>query len=325
MKRVSQKEIAKALNLSEVTVSRALRNHPDLAKDTRERILQKAKELGFFNQKKSQKVLDFKRLGVLLYNKDPEKDRNQFWLPQAEIPRRILAGIQEEAYKRQIELVFEMPKSDDEVPLMVKNRTVGGILLMGRYSPTVPNHLKETPAVAVSNYIANNNLPRVVVDNFRGAQTTTEHLISLGHKRILFFGDEGGGWSEIHRQREKGYQFAMLTHGLKPESFYCPYRTPEPFADLILEHTAIVASNDGVAFTVQEIFRKNNRKPCAVTGFDGDFISKDRKLTTYEPNWPLLGALAVDLVTQSPEKMLHSNIEILIPGTLIVRDSSIKI
>jgi len=41
------KDIAKDLNLSVVTISKVLRNHPDIGKETRQRVLQRMKELNY--------------------------------------------------------------------------------------------------------------------------------------------------------------------------------------------------------------------------------------------------------------------------------------
>lgn len=321
---IAQKEIAKALGVSAVTVSRALRGHPDLAKGTRERILQKAQELGYPPLKErggSSKMV--KRVGVLLYERESDADQI-FWGAVGELPRRIIAGIQKEAQKNHFEFVFEIvPPST--VPLMIRNRAVGGVIVMGRYSSETLELLRSIPAISVSNYIQTDWMPRIVTDNLRGMSQVTEHLISLGHKKILFLGNDEGSWTELHRERERGYRLAMAQHGLAPEIAYCPVWDVEAQADLLLRQTAIAASTDSLVLPLQDFLRKRGKvlpRDCSLAGFDGNFQSGDRGITTYAPDWNLMGKIAADYILSRAENVQGTGIEIVVPGRLIVRDSS---
>jgi LacI family transcriptional regulator len=323
---IAQKEIAKALGVSAVTVSRALRNHPDLAEETRERILQKARDLGYGRHKAPRGQSMIRRLGVLLYETELD-EKDQFWFSESEIPRRILASLQKEAYKKQIETIFESSRVE-EVPLMIRNRTVDAAIIMGRYEPEALSHLRNIPAVSVSSYVANDWLARVVVDNFRGMQIVTEHMISLGHKRILFLGGEKGGSSELHRERERGYSFAMHSHGLDPESIYCSgWRLEQIEADRLIETrllnaTAIACSSDPLAYLALTIFQQAGKsipQDCSLASFDGNSDSEARGLTTYTPDWALLGRVAVDFVSSSAQNLLGNGMELVVPGRLVVR------
>ena len=66
---INQQQIADALGLSIITVSRALRDHPDLAGATKVRVLQKARELGYAKTKTRPAATTGapRRAGILLY------------------------------------------------------------------------------------------------------------------------------------------------------------------------------------------------------------------------------------------------------------------
>jgi LacI family transcriptional regulator len=320
---IAQKEIAKALGVSAVTVSRALRNHPDLAKETRERILQKARDLGYARLKVASSPTAIRRLGVLMYETGLAEE-DQFWVSESEIPRRILAAMQKEAYKKQIETIFESARAD-QTPLMIQNQTVDAAVIMGRYEPRVLTQLQKLPAVSVSSFVANDWLPRVVVDNFRGMQAVTEYMLSLGHQRILFFGAEKDGWTELHRERERGYAFAMQAHKLEPQTLYCNGWNIEPVEAQLLAATAIVCSSDPLAFSVQNLFRKKGKlipQDCSLASFDGNHDSPERGLTTYTPDWALLGRATVDFISSFAQNLWGNGLELVIPGQLVVRTSA---
>lgn len=320
---VAQKEIAKSLGISAGTVSRALKNHPDLSKETRDRILSKARELGYFRAKDTEEKPALKRLGVLLYGTNVEKERD-FWLSEAEIPRRIMSAVQSEAQRNHIETIIELPNTESEAPMMIRNHTVDGVLLMGRYTQKALDYLHDIPALSVSNFITNDWLPRLVVDNFRGMYQVTEYLISLGHRKILFVGNEHGGLTELYREREKGYRLAMQAHRLEPDVIY--WEQPE-CREKTLTQTAIAASCDAIATCIREVFKNSGKtipEQCSIAGFDGDVRAEQWDLTTYEMNWALLGKLAVDFLVHYPKNMRSSGVEIVIPGRLVIRGSTMS-
>lgn len=324
---IAQKEIAKALGVSAVTVSRALRNHPDLSPETRERIIQKARELGYPYQKSKVGARVVKRLGVLLYEKDLERDR-QYWTSAAEIPRRILAGIQFGARANHVEAVHEAPLTEEELPFMIQNRTVEGVLLLGRYGESALRHLKQIPAISVSNYINNDWLPRVVAANFRGMLQATEYMISQGHRDILFVGGAEGSPTELHSERERGYRQAMISHELKPQVLHCPGCSIAPFHDFLLKQTAIVASYDAFVYGLRNLFLSHGKvlpRDCSMVGFDGNFSNAEQNITSYEPDWDLMGRMAVDLLVRGLDTLPASGVEVVIPGRLVVRGSVARV
>ena len=101
--RINQAKIARDLGLSVITVSRALRNHPDLAEATKKRILDKARELGYTRLRAAKGPDVSRRVGVLFYGDKEQSD------PMASgVTRQILLGLHQEFKKLNVETIVEM-------------------------------------------------------------------------------------------------------------------------------------------------------------------------------------------------------------------------
>ena len=182
---ITQKQIAQELGVSIITVSRALRRHPDLADETRERILEKAMELGYSKAiRLTAKEVETRRIGVVPYQ---GSGANLF---ESELHQRIFRALEKECQKRQVEIVLEFHRNG-EIPLCVKNRTVDAVCLLGRYSPESIQFAQHIPTLAVSSFASGAKIPRVVADNLAGMAEITGHLIGLGHRKILFLSPKG--------------------------------------------------------------------------------------------------------------------------------------
>jgi LacI family transcriptional regulator len=319
----AQKEIAQALGVSVMTVSRALRNHPDMAAATREQILRKAAELGYLGTGGRNGVSAPTRIGILAY----ERDKHSFhW--NTGVARQIFAAIQKECKRHGVETLVESVLPG-EIPLSVKNRTVDRAFIFGRYTPEAIGHLGKMSCLAVSSYIACESLPRIVADNEGGIIAVTEHLIRLGHRKILFFGLEESSTTELYRAREAGYVTAMHRHGLPPRVRLSENVESEiaPLMEDISEATAVVCATDNQALLLDRHLRKlgwDLPKQCSITGFD-NADSESGQLTTYAPNWELMGKLSVELLLLSVESLAAESVRIVVPGKLIERDSTLAI
>ncbi|WP_043583606.1 LacI family DNA-binding transcriptional regulator [Geminisphaera colitermitum] len=334
--KVNQQQIAKALNLSVITVSRALRDHPDLAADTKIRILQKARELGYTKfQARTQMMGNtgiFRetsgsngnghpaRVGILLYESD---EAHQVDLLRSDVRRSIFLALQKECQRREVETMIETPAAGD-IPLLVKNRTVSGVFLFGRYTEAAARLLGDTPALAVSSFISCGGLPRIVADNAGGMREATEYLIGMGHKKILFVGSADSR-TQIFRERADGYVVAMHRAGLVSEVYFTPEAKEVP-NDLLRRFTAIACSSDSMAYTLQnQMFARGWKLPdeCSMVAFD-NLLAQDRslKVTSYGPDWDLMGRLAAGLLLARPLDLQGNNVVVTVPGKLHVRGST---
>ncbi|PID81783.1 LacI family transcriptional regulator [bacterium DOLZORAL124_64_63] len=154
---------------------------------------------------------------------------------------------------------------------------------------------------------------RVAVQNYEGARAATEHLLSLGHRRIaLIAGPEGNVDAE---ERHRGFRDSLADAGLDPEAALV---VPGDFSEMagyeaalrILGHqprpSAVFACNDAMAVgLLSAVGRAGKRVPedLAVVGFDNIDIAEylNPALTTVHVDACNLGRHAVDLMLSTIE------------------------
>lgn len=216
MKRqVTIKDIAQKLGISTSTVSRALKDHPDISLKTREAVQELAKLLGY---KPNLIALNLKHsrtntIGVIM----PEVQHYFF--------STILNGIEEVAYKNDFSvMVFQSNESYMREVLntqtMLANR-VDGVLASISKNTHDFSHFKqlidnEIPLVLFDREIESLHADSVIVDDYTGAYQAVNHLLSKGCKRIAFF--SAPQHLLIGKNRLEGYKAALENHNMTFDS-----------------------------------------------------------------------------------------------------------
>ncbi|EIP98994.1 transcriptional regulator [Opitutaceae bacterium TAV1] len=323
---ISQREIARRLGLSVMTVSRALRGHPDLSEATRERIIDEATKLGYSREIAPARAAAevpprARRMGLVAYGPDMSP------LFESETPRRIYLAIQQECQHNGAETLVEFLPQLDETPMLLRKKNVSGIFLFGRYTPDTAARFRDVPTLAVSSYIRDNPLPRIVAQNLRGMREATRHLISLGHRRILYLGLDEGDLTELYRERADGYILAMQAHGLKPVLRFNPGYDFSAHLGDVKKFTAIACATDGVAVAVRrQLLERGLDLPgdCSLVGFDGTTEGRELGLSSYSPDWAMMGKVAADLLLFRPHDIHGKALHVIVPGEFVARSSSVR-
>ncbi len=315
---IRQKEIAEHLGVSIMTVSRALRNHPDLARTTKDRVLRKAAELGYVGAAPAAATAR-RRVGILAYE---DSERPLFG---SQVQQTIFQALQKECRRNKFETVIEVLHRG-EAPLLLKEEPVGALFIFGRYDAETVSHFRDVPALALSSFTTGDPLPSIVADNFGGAREATSHLISQGHRRILFVGEESPH-TEIFRLRGDGYLSAMHAHGLAPELLFLPSGTLAEHVPTLRRYTAVACASDSMAHDLIQGAGAALPVPeaCSVVGFDNLTRDGHKDLTTYAPDWEMMGRLAAELLLFRPHDLHRKNIKVIVPGRMVYRNSVRKI
>jgi len=209
---VRQKEIAKELNLSVGTVSKAFSNYTDINEKTRAKVINAASKMGYEFDTRSKKALSGKSyfVGVLIYGFSDDWQHTTYF-----------AGMSERCAKMNVSLVLhyvnaadcEKILEPDHQPPALREGQLSGLILVNRW----PRHivrklLKELPAVSVVHKIPDVSLDVVGIDDTGGMSMLMDHLYQLGHRRIGFFGRCGEiTWS---RKRFAAYADSLCRLGL---------------------------------------------------------------------------------------------------------------
>lgn len=169
---------------------------------------------------------------------------------------RILAGMGQELGAQGYDLLVGDTMEDGGRHRALRrfldtSRADGIILLDGQVTPADLEALPGAPPLVMAcEWIEGADLPRVVLDNQRGTELATEHLLSLGHRRIAFIG--GPEANVLHRARLKGMIRAL---GHAPAGYAGDFTLPAGARaaeiwraeDPALRPTAIVAFSDELA------------------------------------------------------------------------------
>lgn len=255
----------------------------------------------------------------------------------------ILLGLEREARLSKYAVVFSHFENDPEKQEIALRTALGqrvsGIVLYPVDSDTISPTLVELqenhyPLVLVDRYLRNLDMDYVTSDNFSGGLIATQHLLSLGHKRIGFLNWNEGATSIIHRQA--GYRQALsearieIEPELEWEVEGYPQVDQKTLENRLVQSdrpTAIFAANDQLAIAVMQAARAARiaiPEELALVGFDNLDISAhlDVPLTTVAQPAFDIGRTAWHLLNR---KLISGDIcteKHILPVQLIVRQSS---
>lgn len=271
--RVTIADIAREAGVSVPTVSKVLNGHHEVAPDTRDRIQRLIEKHRYARRSRRQGG----RAGLvdLVF---PELD--SAWDVE------IIRGVEEIAHRARMGTVVSAihgtgPATRDWLDNLSNRRSDGVILAVSDLAPDQIDRILSlgTPVLAIDPTGGTpKDIPSVGATNWTGALTATEHLITLGHRRIAFIG--GPDRLQCSRARADGFRSAMHAADLPvlPElvlagdfSHEAGQRAMTALLDLAEPPTAVFAGNDQQALgACQAIRERGARIPAdvSVIGFD---------------------------------------------------------
>ena len=210
------KDIAKKLNLSESTVSRALADHHRISDETKVKVKKMAEELNYRPNliAKSLKAKSTKTIGLII-----DDITNPFY-PE------IVKGSEEAANKNGLNIIlcnsdYSTEKENDYLNILL-SKCVDGVLMMpaGKKLPII-NLLKEanTPLVFIDVKPSEKiNVSCVYTDQEYGAYIATKYLIEHGHQKIALV--NGPSNFSSCQQFESGYMKALNSYKIPINNEY---------------------------------------------------------------------------------------------------------
>ncbi|MEJ2642077.1 MAG: LacI family DNA-binding transcriptional regulator [Desulfosarcinaceae bacterium] len=206
MAHTTLKDLAKALNLSPSTVSRALRDHPDINPSTKKRVASLADKLDYHPNSIAQSLQTqkTKTIGVIV----PEIKQPFF--------ASVINGIEEFAFAAGYTIIVCQSNETYEREVFytrsLVSLRVAGMLVSLSQSTQSLDHFKmlqrrNVPVVFFDRVSDEIEASKVVVDDHQGAFDLVEHLIKSGYRRIAHLA--GPENLSISRFRLKGYKDAL--------------------------------------------------------------------------------------------------------------------
>ncbi len=332
---VTIKDIAKALGISPSTVSRALKDHPDISAETKKAVNDLAKKLRY---QPNAVALSLKHsrsntIGVII----PEIVHYFF--------SSVISGIEDVAYDAGFTVIIcqSNEKYDREVAnahALLSHR-VDGVLVSVSKETSEFEHIsmfkeRDVPLVFFDRIVPGVDADSVIIDDRKASYDATKHLIDGGKKCIAHFA--GPQNLSIGRERKEGYMDALKEGGIEPDpkliieadSFEKAIKAIDQILNLPNRPDGIFAVNDLTAIGAMQTLQKKGVKipgDIAIVGFsDGRFSGiTEPNLTSVDQHGYEMGTFATQMLlnrilspVQNPgtiTKVLNAN--------LIVRGSSI--
>lgn len=334
--KITQGDIAKKLNLSVTTVSRALQNDPVINPETRADVLNMAAKLNYRPRQSRQ-----------LHTKNDEKRSHQFvcvivkmpieqdaWAPD-EVASGYLAGMSEVCASLNVSLVVHHV-SDDNVydlleeekqPPIFSDSNLMGLILIHYFPHGVVESLNEKfPVVAIVHDIPELKIDLIDMDNHQAIDELVKKLINKGHNKIGFMGHRPQlSWS---RSRLGGYLQALYTSGLKVDDSIIVGEVDEQLViDKLKEGvTAWVCSVDVIGYELcRRLLDRGVKIPqeVSITGFnDVKPLLNCPRLTTIQPPLKEMGVAALHRLMIRVDEPLAQSIKILHRCDLVVGETT---
>lgn len=335
-KEITIYDIAESLNLSSATVSRGLKDHPAIKKETKKRILEKAKELGYRQNLFASNLRRNRTntIGVIVPR------LNSYFMST------VISGIEkvanEAGYNLVISQSLESEKKENVNIKTMFNSRVDGLLVSlaydtdddSNYKPILDKHI---PVIFFDRVFEHPLTTSVVIDNRAAAYTISQHLIEQGCRRIAHI--TANLKRNVYADRLQGYRQALADHNIPyDENLIFINNLSEPACmdavQTILRMDplpdGIFCSNDSCAVVcIRELKKAGIKIPqqIAIGGFNNEPISTviEPNLTTVHYPGQEMGEVAASILIRKLAKPDNADLNrVVLRHHLIVRDSSRK-
>ncbi|MEA2043612.1 MAG: LacI family DNA-binding transcriptional regulator [Bacteroidota bacterium] len=333
---VTIKDLAKILNVSPSTVSRALKDHPDISAETRKKVKALAQEMKYRPNTLARSLRESKShvIGVVI----PQIVHHFF--------SSVISGIESYASELGYSIIFSQSGESEK-----REKNNVDTLLAGRVDGIIISLTKETQDLKHIEKITELGIPlvffdraaegmaadKVIIDDFAAAKIATEHLIENGGTNFLHF--SGPESLDISIRRRDGFLHVLKKHKInsseinviKADNFE---EGKQRMYELIQSGNipdAIFTVNDHTAVGVLNALRNSNfRVPedVLLVGFTNGFISTitSPQISSIEQNGFKIGSKAAELLVNRMEQEIDSGyITEVISSDLIIRGSSQKL
>ncbi|HEY4789175.1 MAG TPA: LacI family DNA-binding transcriptional regulator, partial [Bacteroidales bacterium] len=333
---VSLKDIAAELNVAVSTVSRALKNHPDISPEVRAKVQALAKEWHYSPNPLAMGLLkqQTKTIGVIV----PDLVTHFY--------SSVISGIEQVAKENGYYIIigssYESYEKEKEcIDNLLMSRVEGLIVCLAQdtcdYSHFDKIIENEIPLVFFDRVCLTDKVPAVVNDNREAARQLTVHFFEGGARRIAHIA--GPQNLNISKERLEGYRDGLRECGFAPDDEVIEYTNLSPDEATMATHKllnreirpdAILSVNDTVAFAaMKEIKRQGLKIPddVALVGFTDEFHATvvDPPLTSImHPTFEMGQEAARLLLRQSKYGEKPVAAQMVMKTKMVVRDSSVK-
>ncbi|WP_134685991.1 LacI family DNA-binding transcriptional regulator [Brevibacillus migulae] len=333
---VTIKDVARIAGVSPSTVSRVLSNHPKISPATVRKVREAMVELGYHPNIMAKSLVSksTQTIGLVL-PRSVEEFLNPFF---SEVMRGIFAFANQAQYDVLMSAANSRQEELEAMNRMILGRRVDGIIMMAprKKDPVIEQLLQhDFPFVLLGRSLEHEDLLCVNNDNIKAAFDATNHLISLGHKRIGFV--SGSPDMVVTEDRLEGYRQALVGASL-------PYRKDWIIGEEMLQAggfhalslmltqperpTAFVVIDDVIAFGfIRQLYEAGFKVPddVSIVSFNNIMLTElsNPPISTVDIGIYHLGYMTAQLLIRkiSGEPIVQN--QLVLPHRLVVRGSSL--
>lgn len=329
---ITIKKIASDLNLAVSTVSKALNDSHEISQETKQRILEYAREHNFNPNPYAGSIKNKKTRNVAVIV--PEVADSFF--------SNAINGIdmiaQSKGYHVLVYLTHESPEREESILQELSFGRVDGILIStssgsGRSTQQHEMLAKSIPLIFFDRVIDSVNTAKVLTDDFQSACIATQHLISNGCKKIIFLSLTED--LSIITQRKDGFSKAIMDAALGiPYVVVCDnneeksYQAIKEALRADTEIDGIICAVEKLAITAYAVCNDLNVtipdrvKVIAFSNLQIASLMAPSLTTVMQPAFDMGKAAATLLFSSLEKKIDISKQRVVIPSLLVVRNSS---
>lgn len=334
-KHTSLKDLARILGVSVPTVSRALKDSPEISRDLCDRAKQLAKEM---NYRPNPFAMSLRKntprtIGVIV----PDLVTHFF--------SSILSGIENTAVANGYFVIITTSHESYEhekrnIENLVNMRVEGIIACLSQETTDYAHWAAlsdiNMPLILFDRVCLTERFPTVVANGAESAQAATQHLLDTGSKRVAFIG--GANHLDIVRRRKHGYLEALRINKIpiETELVVCRKidyeegkRATESLLSLPNPPDAILAMNDTLAFAAMEVIKNHGLRipeDMALIGYTDERHANyvEPKLSAVCHQTYRMGETACQLLINRLQGDVTVH-QVVISTSLQIRDSSMKV
>lgn len=326
------KDVAKLAGVSISTVSRVMNDSKPVSPESRRKVEDAIEKLDFKRNELARSLV-MKRsnlIGVLV------KDLGIPYMTQ------IVRGVEEVGRMYKYDMLLNSSYGDAEqekviVDFMLRKQAEAIIMITENANPEVIVKLKENKnSFILLDRFYNGSFNTVTIDYENAAYKMTSHLITKGHKNILFVLDNSN--NEINNAKKRGYKKAMDENNLDEIIFQSVgsglsdgFATGKQIMNLYKDKvTAIFAGSDRLALGIMNYCQTQGisiPRDLSVAGFGDSEFAKDftpALTTVYEPYYDI-GAVAMRRVIKDLKEEEEIDKNVLLPVQILERDSIMEL
>ncbi len=330
---VTIQDVARHLNLAPSTVSKVLNDYPHVSPETRTRVLEMARELGYYPSAAARELRRRRTNRIGFSYGYTTTDIGEF---ASQLVNGAVAAAEKAGYNV---LLYPLTGNQREkLARICQTREVEGLLLMGGKHLTESIDLLQNgqiPFVVLNRQLDQPDVPFVSANYRQATIEATRHLIDLGHERIAFMGQPD--LEKLNSDRIDCYQRALrqanlpvddnlvMSAGREPGAGYRVMRTL-----LETDHppTAVLAIHDPLAIEcLQAATDAGLRVPedVAIIGSDNIRESQATKppLTTIHSPLAEIGRWAMEGLLRQLANSSLPPMRLVLPAELIIRQSTV--